>query len=58
MALYEVEVTQKKEDKGRVIHTEFCSWDLAREYADEMVMDNRTVKCSIYKNNCLIMDVL
>ena len=58
MKNYEVEVTQRKEDKARVVHKNFSSFELARSYADEMTMDNRTVKCSIYKNNCLVMDVL
>ena len=57
MAKYEVVVTQRKEDKGRVIHMEFSTWERARDYADDMVVnDNRTVSCSIYKNNCLLSD--
>ena len=58
MTKYEVEVTQCKNDKGRVIHEEFTTWEAAHDYAKRMVEDNRTVKCSIYKNNCLVMDVL
>lgn len=57
--MYEVVTTQMSNGKGRVIHEEFSDYDVARQYAHDMVVDDpRTVGCSIYKNDCLVMDVL
>lgn len=59
--MYEVITTQVSGDKGRVIHKEFNDFEIARQYAHDIcVDDNRTVSCSIYKgeNRCLVMDVL
>jgi hypothetical protein len=59
MKKYEVITTQISENKGRVIHEYFDDYDVARQYAHDIsVYDNRTVSCSIYKNNILVMDVL
>lgn len=59
MIKYEVITTQVSGNKARVIHEEFDDYDVAREYADDICLnDNRTVNCSIYKNGFLIMDVL
>lgn len=59
MKPYEVVTTQIKEDKGRVIHEYFDTFEKANEYANDIcVNDSRTIKCSIYKNNILVMDVL
>ena len=59
MKNYEVVVTQQSGNKARVIHEHFDDYDVARQYADDMVLeDNRTVACSIYKGAFLVMDVL
>lgn len=59
MKTYEVITTQESNGKARVIHKEFDDCAVARTYADDMVLnDNRTVRCSIYKNGCLMMDVI
>ena len=59
MKTYEVEVVQQSNERGRVIHEFFNDYELARNYADDIVLnDNRTVRCSIYKNGFLVMDVL
>ena len=56
---YEVVTTQQSEGKARVIHEYFDDYDVARQYADDIsINDNRTVRCSIYKRNILVMDVL
>lgn len=57
--MYEVITTQQANGKARVIHEYFDEFDVARTYADDICLnDNRTVQCSIYKNNFLVMDVL
>lgn len=58
MKKYEVITTQVSNNKARVIHEEFYDIDLVWEYVDYICDDNRTVSCSIYKNGCLMMDVL
>ncbi len=59
MKTYEVITTQESNGKARVIHRKFDDCAVARTYADDMVLnDNRTVRCSIYKNGCLMMDVI
>lgn len=56
---YEVITTQQGKGKARVIHEHFDDYDVARQYAHDICVDDyRTVKCSIYKNSCLIIDVL
>lgn len=57
--MYEVITTQVDGNKARVIHEEFNDYDVARQYADDICLnDNRTVSCSLYKNNLLVMDIL
>lgn len=59
MKKYEVITTQQSKDKARVIHEYFDDYEVARQYADDICLnDNRTVSCSIYKNGFLVMDVL
>lgn len=59
MQEYEVITTQQNKGKARVIHEYFNDYDLARQYAHDIcVNDNRTVSCSIYKGIVLVMDVL
>jgi hypothetical protein len=58
MKKYEVITTQINENKGRVIHEYFDDYDVARQYANDICDDLRTIHCSIYKNDILIMDVL
>jgi len=59
MTKYEVITAQVSNNKTRVIHEEFNDCDVARQYADDICSnDNRTVSCSLYKGNLLIMDVL
>lgn len=59
MKKYEVITTQVSNNKARVIHEEFNDYDTARQYADDICLnDNRTVSCMIYENNILVMDVL
>lgn len=61
MKMYEVVATQLDGNKGRVVHEEFDDYDVARQYADDICLnDNRTVSCSIYKgeNRVLVIDVL
>lgn len=56
---FEVITVQENMGKARVIHEYFNSWETARSYADDICLnDYRTEKCSIYKNNILVMDVL
>lgn len=57
--MFEVITTQQNKDKARVIHEYFNDYEVARQYAHDICLnDNRTVKCSIYKKGFLIMDVL
>lgn len=56
--MYEVITTQQSKGKARVIHENFDDYDVARQYADDICYDSRTVSCSLYKGNILIMDVL
>ena len=60
MKQYEVITMQEENGHARVIHKEFDDYGAARQYADDICDDNRTVKCSIYKGEyrCLVMDVL
>lgn len=59
MKEFEVITTQQAKDKARVIHEYFDDYDTARVYADDIcINDYRTVKCSIYKNGFLVIDVL
>ena len=59
MKNYEVITVQQSGSKARVIHEYFNDYEAARAYAHDIcVNDFRTVQCSIYKNNCLVMDVL
>ena len=58
---YEIVTVQETNGKARVIHKEFNDYEAARQYAEDICLnDNRTVRCSIYKgeNRCLVMDVL
>lgn len=59
MKRYEVITTQEANGKARVIHEEFDDYEVARQYAHDIcVNDNRTVACSIYDGNILVIDVL
>ena len=58
MKQYEVITTQEANGKARVIHKEFDDYEVARQYADDICWDYRTVRCSIYKNGFLVIDVL
>lgn len=59
MKSYEVITAQQDGVKGRVIHEQFETYEEAYDYAfDISVYDSRTRRCSIYKNNILVMDVL
>ena len=58
MKQYEVETIQVSQNKSRVMHEYFEDWEVARQYADDICDDHRTVRCSIYKNGFLVMDVL
>lgn len=59
MKKYEVITTQQDSGKARVIHELFDDYDVARQYAEDICLnDNRTVKCSIYQGNILVIDVL
>lgn len=59
MKNYEVIATQVSNNKARVIHEEFDDYDVARQYAHDIVIDDhRTVSCAIYKGIALVMDVL
>lgn len=55
---YEVITTQQSNGKARVIHEYFNDYEVARQYADDICDDNRTIRCSIYKGEILVMDVL
>ena len=59
MKNYEVITTQQSKGKARVIRECFDDYDVARQYAHDMCLnDSRTVSCSIYRGNILVMDVL
>ena len=59
MGKYEVVTTQVSGSKGRVIHEEFDDYEVARQYAEDICLnDERTASCSIYKNDILVIDVL
>jgi hypothetical protein len=59
MKQYEVITTQQDKGKARVIHECFSDYEVARRYAEDICLnDNRTVKCSIYQNDILVIDVL
>lgn len=58
---YEVIITEQIGRKMRVVHKEFDEFDVALEYASSTCLnddDFSIVACSIYRKNCLIMDVL
>ena len=55
---YEIITVQQKDEKVRVIHQFFDKYDTAREYADRVCKNTKTTKCSMYRNDILIMDIL
>ena len=55
---YEVITAQEAGNKARVMHDYFTSYEAARAHADIICDDPRTVRCSIYGGDILIIDVL
>lgn len=56
---YEVEILEMSDDKGRVTREFFGSVEEAREYADQKCKWPTMVRrCSIYKENILVQDVM
>lgn len=56
--IYEVITTQQSNGKARVVHEWFNDWEVALQYGNDICDDPRTIHCSIYKNDCLVMDIL
>lgn len=55
---YEIITVQQEKEKIRVIHQFFDDYDTARKHTDRVCENIKITKCSMYRNDILIMDIL